>query len=184
MAEWALFISISALVLSIMALPTALQMFYGRPNILTSYGVIPVNGQLHLVCTLQNLPIKNKFLKALGIRRETAESVRANYTIADETGKIIADNVIAAIRHIFEGDFKGRVNLKLEASIPASDIYTDFALAYYAGGMVGLVGDDYHQNIVLPIGKYSATIKIKIAEKEIEKTKRFVVEEKGFGWRE
>jgi len=184
MAEWALCISILAFALSLIALPTALQMFYGRPNIHTSYGVTPVNGQLHLVCTLQNVPIKNKFLKALGIRRETAESVRANYTIADETGKIIADNVIAAIRHIFEGDFEGKVNLKLEASIPASDIYTDFALAYYARGMVGLVGDDYHPNTILPIGKYTASIKIKIAEKEIEETKHFVVEEKGFGWRE
>lgn len=184
MAEWALFISALAFVLSLIALPAALQMFCGKPNIQTSYGVIPVDDQLHLVCTLQNSPIKNKFLKALGIRRKTAESVSAKYTIYDERGNIIAEDVIAAIRHIFGGDFEGKVNLKLDVSIPASETYTDFALVYYAGGMADLIGDECHPTTVLPIGKYTALIKIKSAEKEVEETKHFVIEEEGFGWRE
>jgi hypothetical protein len=184
MAEWALGISILASALSVMALPAALQMFCGKPDIKIHYGVIPVEDQLHLVCTLQNPPIKNKFLKALGIRRKTVESVRAKYTIYDERGNIIAEDVIAAIRHSFGGGFEGKVNLELDVRIPASEAYTDFALAYYAGRMVSLVGDECHPTTVLPIGKYTASIKIKSAEKEIEETRHFVVEEKGFGWRE
>lgn len=184
MAEWALLISALAFALSLIALPAALQMFCGKPDIQTSYRVIPVEDQLHLVCTLQNPPIKNKFLKALGIRRKTAESVSAKYTIYDERGKIIAEDVIAAIRHIFGGGFEDEVNRTLDVSIPASEAYTDFALAYYAGMRVGLVGDEFHPSTVLPIGKYTASIKIKLAEKEMEETRHFVVEENGFGWRE
>jgi len=184
MAEWALGISILASALSVMALPAALQMFCGKPDIQIHYGVIPVEDQLHLVCTLHNPPIKNKFLKALGIRRKTAESVSAKYTIYDERGNIIAEDVIAAIRHIFGGSFEGEVNRTLNVSIPASETYTDFALAYCAGLTVGLIGDEFHPSTVLPIGKYTAAIKIKLAEKEIEETRHFVVEEEGFGWRE
>jgi hypothetical protein len=184
MAEWAFSISLIALALALIGLPAALQMFYGKPDVKTSYGVRPVDDQLHLVCALQNPPIKNKFLKALGIRRKTAESVSAKYTIYDERGKIIAKDVIAAIRHIFGGGFKDEVNLTLDVSIPASEAYTDFALAYYAGMRVALVGDEFHPSTDLPIGKYTASIKIKLAEKEIEETRHFVVEEKGFGWRE
>lgn len=184
MAEWAFFISFIALALALIALPAALQMFCGKPHIKTSYRVIRVYEQLHLVCTLQNPPIKNKFLKALGIRRKTAESVSAKYTIYDERGNIIAEDVIAAIRHIFGGSFEGEVNLTLDVSIPASETYTDFAIAYCAGRTVALVGDEFHPSTDLLIGKYTASIKIKLAEKEIEETRHFVVEEEGFGWRE
>lgn len=163
---------------------TGIVSIYGRAHLDLSYKVVPVDGQLHLVCVIQNAPIKNRFLKAIGVWRETAEDVSVEYNINDVKGNPIVHDVLARIRHVFDGGFEGKVASKLHTRIPSSVAYTDFALAYYDStiNQVIVVGDEVTEYMILPIGKYHATIKIQMVEQTINETKDFVVDITGFGW--
>lgn len=86
--EW---LGLLGVVLALVALPTAFQMFFGRPTIEFVCSVEHGDKGSILQCRLLNPAIENRFLKWLGVRREAAY-IHAAYKIwSQETGELIVD---------------------------------------------------------------------------------------------
>ncbi len=68
--DWALIVAIIALVVAVMALPTVFQMIWGKPKLKIDYD--NMNGY-RLWIKLQNVPITNKFLAAMGVNRNSLD---------------------------------------------------------------------------------------------------------------
>ena len=89
-----------ALGLALMALPTLLQMIFGKPVITIDFGIkAGVVGDI-LQCQLFNFPIKQRLLRILGVRRMVAEDVGAHLTIIklnkrDEIIDVVMPHIMA-----------------------------------------------------------------------------------------
>ncbi len=85
-----LVISIIALVVALMAIPTILQMFFGRPHLnFEADDFTGPEGKI-LVIAIKNLAVKSRLLRLMGVERETGD-VNAFFDIQElGTGKIIA----------------------------------------------------------------------------------------------
>lgn len=75
--EW---LGIAAVALAVMALPTVLQMFAGRPKITFGFSEILTHDTKLLRIEIRNLPVSNAFLKFCGVRRDNAH-ITAGYTV-------------------------------------------------------------------------------------------------------
>ena len=83
---WAFIVSIIALVVALMALPTVFQMIWGRPKIFiqfTDTALSHIPSVRVLWCELTNPPMINPLLKRFFIRRMPAEDVVVHYSIRD-----------------------------------------------------------------------------------------------------
>lgn len=87
MGDWQLLLGIAALVVALMALPTAFQMLWGRPRITFRFSRVVADDGLsvHLLAHLFNLPVTNKFLVWLGVKRDDAH-FHAHVLVKDSQG--------------------------------------------------------------------------------------------------
>jgi hypothetical protein len=92
----ALIISVVALVISIMTLPTAFQMICGKPKIRVKFEKTILNEMTLLRSYLWNEPVKNRFIRSLGVTREPVE-VSASISVEKSTGELVTPLVIATI---------------------------------------------------------------------------------------
>lgn len=97
-----------------MATPYILQMLWGRPTIKMQFenGVKEVDR--FLLVYLSNPPIKNKLLRKLGVRRETIQSLTAQFRISElGSGRVIIPSRQARIYSDDDPDDKGRFRTTL-----------------------------------------------------------------------
>ena len=173
MALWALIISILALGVAIMALPTVFQMVWGRPNIGVTF-IDTTDKKAHrkyLHCQIINYPLENRYLQKLGVYRRPIDDVNIFFSVEDvEKHKIVVADIMATI-YTTQND-KPMISVSLPVSnIPAminlvearDDGYTN-TMAHYEA-----------KNIQLPVGEYCAVVKVKTSEIEKEFHRNFFV---------
>lgn len=79
-----------------MAVPSLLQMIWGRACIETEFKVATRGNTRSILVFLKNPPVKNRVLKLLGVRRETVQSFTAEYRISEQGSKTIIDPIRVA----------------------------------------------------------------------------------------
>jgi len=162
-------ISIIALVVAIMALPTIFQMIWGKPKLMILFGVKEIPDGKILQCELVNPPIRNKLLKRLGIRRVTAEDIMGRFYIEEYGSRrvVFPGEVPKIITH---NGTEGHQRIGLAASFfPA---IFGIVLSSYTDKRVYVFEE---QETVLPPGKYCACIHVTMEGKPFEKQRNFVV---------
>jgi len=164
--QWISFLVVLiALAVAIMAL---LPFFFGKPKLEISLRVLDLPGERYLQCNITNLPIDNRFLKLLGVRRNVAEEVNALFSIEDaRTSKMIVKYVLPEIK-----DVRGTISEGV--SIPGCTTPADFVLVATSNeGNTIIIGDS--SNTVLTVGEYYADIFVKAGEIEVKHRRKFFV---------
>jgi hypothetical protein len=159
MAVVALIISIIALILAVATLPTIFQMIWGRPRLIVSFDIIEGDDSRFLVARIYNYPIKNGFLRILGVRTQSAEDVNAKVTIKGCDSKRVISDVVADIK-TYTG-LPDAQRICLPASIFPASI-----------GIVEVNDSDgkakvYEKDILLTAGSYSVSLQVISAHKTI-----------------
>jgi hypothetical protein len=172
--DWALIISIIALVVATVALITWGQMIWGRPNL-----KVEVRGQhiYGLECLIQNVPITNKFIKNIGVRRDTVQDLSVFISIRDNSigdsieiqiycdiGKriLLFDDIKSKHIHLPASKYVARANL-----IRAGKKRPETIIRAY------IIDDDGQLGKELREGSYSLYVNVCADDKEIEITKKF-----------
>jgi hypothetical protein len=87
---------IAALVLGVMAVPSILQMVFGRPRVVWNFEKFVDRQERALGIFLRNPPISNAFLKRLHVRRDAVQSLTGTLRIS-EAG---SSKILVPILHI------------------------------------------------------------------------------------
>lgn len=88
-----LIIGIVALVFSVLAIPTALQMFYGRPHLTFEADDFTGPDGRILLIAIKNPPVSNRLLRLASVERESAD-VSGFFDIQEQgTNRILARSV-------------------------------------------------------------------------------------------
>jgi hypothetical protein len=163
-AQWEWVALILGGVALIMAIPPLIQMKWGAPKIHLSFEIDEEVEFRYLVCEIYNEPITRGILYHLGVRREIANDVRAEFEVFDaNTNKLICPISIS--------DIKTQAGVSAERiSLPASILPASFVIAFAAKGFPG-VGCANEPSTYLPIGYYKAKIGI-LSSNTIYKTER------------
>ena len=93
-------ISVIALVLAIIALPTVFQMVWGRPNVdvIFTDSKDKRNQRKYLHCQIVNLPLENRLLQRFGVYRRPIDDVHAFFSVEDiKTHKMVVTDIMASI---------------------------------------------------------------------------------------
>jgi len=161
-----------------MATPSILQMLLGRPKIKMQFenGVKEVDR--FLLVYLSNPPIKNKLLRKLGIRRETIQSLTAQFRISElGSRKVIIPSRQARIYSDDDPDDKGRFRTTLPPtfSVAASimvvfwDVEKDKAI---------VLPDRLREASALPEGAYQVHIIFLVDGDPISVSHQFIIGKK------
>lgn len=67
----------------VMAAPTIFQMVWGRPLVRVRFDRGVEDGERLLPMYLENPPVKNRLIKRLGVRRQTVQSLTAQFQISE-----------------------------------------------------------------------------------------------------
>ncbi len=119
--EWLVWVGsiagIIALGLGVVMLPTVLQMFWGRPSLNTRFEPGVKGRQRWLQVFLENRPIEKQWLKKLGVRGDTLQSLNVSFRLAEVgSGRIIVPIRQARIYTDDTGDTLGRFRVSLPAT--------------------------------------------------------------------
>jgi hypothetical protein len=86
--QWiALFGGLVGLAISILAIPAALQMFFGRPSPRLAFETVSSATHVALQCHITNKPVQSRVLKALGITRQSTTITAALRFMEQGTNK-------------------------------------------------------------------------------------------------
>jgi len=103
----ALVIGLIALLVSAVSVPSALQMFWGGPLLRFDFGELDGSDMKVFYCTIYNVPIQNRTLQKVGVRREPAViSVRFRICEAG-SNRIVLDTAQAKLFDIANPESKG-----------------------------------------------------------------------------
>jgi hypothetical protein len=90
-AEWT---GLAALVVGIVVLPTLFQMVWGRPHLSFRKRVLSDGEQTGLALDVFNYAVENKFLIAVGVRKEVASVTAVQKIRSMDTGKFLFPAVV------------------------------------------------------------------------------------------
>ena len=85
--DWGDVVAVVALLVALMALPTAIQMFWGRATLRISFEARPSTRKEDVIilwCQLLNPPVTNRLLRVLHVEREEIKDALAHYQLRDE----------------------------------------------------------------------------------------------------
>lgn len=164
----ALVISILALVVAAMTLPTMFQMVWGKPKIAQRFVAVDEPLSITLVCEVRNEPIRNGILKRLGIRRSPTIVTASSQLFEQGTNKPQRNVVIP---HIITHDGHLGQRAIVESSI--SPITIPIAFVRKKDGKVFQYDSPYFETVddlqnPLPIGAY--TIKVVLTIEDVDLT--------------
>lgn len=167
----AFIISIVALVVALMVLPTVFQLFCGKPKLIIDFGVQEVKGGKVLQGELYNQPIRSRSLQILGIRRMVAEDVVVHFAIGEggDGSKTIAQIIPSLISHTGTAPAQ-RINL------PPSIFPSQFGIATVedAEALVRV----FQQDTILVSGLYRVFVEVVMEGKTITAQRNFKVIDK------
>lgn len=152
-----------------MAIPSVLQMVWGRPKLMVRLGVLETEPGRILQAELINPPIQNRLLKWLGVRRMTAEDVMATFFIEEYGNR----------RVVFTGEVPKIVTYNSTGghqriSLAGSPFPAVFGIVLGSSADKKVYIFEEHQT-VLPPGKYCACIHVTVEGRPLEKQGNFVV---------
>jgi hypothetical protein len=153
---WAYIISGIALVVAIMALPTVLQMFFGKPKVEIGLGIDHFENRVILECKIWNTPVTNKFLKIMHVKRMPIDDLTAFFKIRKEdTDLVLLPGYFPKIRN-FSGISAQRIRL------PASPMHASLGVVYKRlKGPAKLFEEGPKANKAnLDVGRYIASITV------------------------
>jgi hypothetical protein len=180
--EWqwlGLIIGIVGFILALLATPSALQMFFGRPHIQIEFGTRTRQGLVGsyeqvMECQLYNRPIKRAWVRALGIRRTPAEDLCAFYTIQEVgSNRMLRDGRLAHITGPAEPE--ARTHVILPASIRPST-FPISSTTMVEGGSTTLL-DPEHPEPLAP-STYVVSVVVTSGEDEFRGASQLVI-----GWK-
>ena len=158
-----LIISIVALAISIMAFPTALQMFFGGPRLSVDFQEMDSDIGQRLVCMIYNIPIKNRALHMIGVKRDPA-IISANYQILESgTNRVLLDTARGYLI-----DIGGNINQGVPRATILDDSPVSFACLLHkqADAEAVAMNLDTKQQVVLPPGRYRVEIAVRSGSTE------------------
>ena len=161
----ALIISLVAVVVGVIAL---LPLKYVPAKIVVDYDEVETTNLHYLGCNLYNMPIRNRLLVGLGIRREAAKDVIARFMIIESGTKRVVCPFIEVTMKKEEGVTARRITL--EASLVA----VGFVIIYFAKEE-GIVRVCKKQKQVIGLGNYIARIEVLVGDKVHLAEHEFVV---------
>jgi hypothetical protein len=160
------------------ATPSILQRLWGRPKIKIEFENGVKEMDRFLPVYLSNPPIKNKFLKRLGVRRETVQSLTAAFRISElGSGKIIIPSRQARIYSDDDPDDKGRFRTTLPPTFSvAASIMVVLWDAKKSQAVV--LPDRLREASALPEGAYRVRIIFSIDGDPIPVSRQFIIGKK------
>lgn len=181
--QWAgLIISVVALVIGVVALPSAMQAAFGAPKLRLSLDSKDIGGHRVLRCVIHNVPVRNRALRLLRVHRSAAEDVTAHFRIREDgTGRVVNDLVQAMLIPMGMGGPPPSQRIRLAASfLPAT---LPIVATRKEGGDTWIfwtnpssTGDlDPENGQVLPPGIYVADIVVTASEAQHWLAGRFAV---------
>ncbi len=151
-------IGILALVVAIVALPTAAQMFWGRPKVSLSVHQEQADWGKMLTCRIANQPIDSSFLRKIRVYRQDASDVAVSFTIRKE-GK--GRETLAEV----EPDIRIRSGKETsDTRIPGSRNYRWFSLVVWRNKCNDVVVAGPEPVRPLRPGRYVASIRVSSTE--------------------
>ena len=163
-------LSIIAFGLAVMTLPTAFQMWWGRPSLSIEYERERLDPGVGLNCRIENVPLKRKLPSMLGVVRETAYAVKVSAIIRESgSGKTLSQII---------------PNINVEGAPPSSraDLHPGvpaFAMLVFQGqdgvAFVGPPKDDGTETALSP-GEYDCEVTVTCGAKFSKVQATFVVE--------
>ena len=136
-----------------MAVQPFVKMIWGNPKMSFAFHVEDMEKQCYYGCEIHNMPITNKLLRKLGVRRDLAQDVTAAFEIQERgTGRVICPLTPALIK-TQEGVGAWRV------SLPASIFPATFAIVFVdkADSEVRVMRED---KVLLALGTYTARVQV------------------------
>jgi hypothetical protein len=105
----ALVIGIIALLVSLVTLPSAFQMFWGGPKLYFDFLELDGSDVKRLYCSISSVPIQNRTLQRLGVRRESAV-VSAKFRICEAgSNRIVLDTAQAKLVAVGNPEDRGSI---------------------------------------------------------------------------
>jgi hypothetical protein len=163
--------TVIALVVGALTLPSAFQMWWGRPKLTIGFTAAFLNDQFVLHGHIRNEPISCKILRAIGVRRDET-TISAQYGVADAaTNQHFPDRRVKL--NVEQGQVSYRV--VLASGLPAVAVFVSHTPGQ--ANAVLLAQDVTHENIPLPPGRYNLTLRVYDQAGKIARTESFVVGE-------
>jgi len=158
--EWEWVAIVLAGVGIVMTTPNILQMVWGRACVETIFEVSDEDNKRSLVILLKNPPVQNKILKALGVKRETVQSLTAEIRI----WKSDIGDPIVPIRHVrlfSDEDISNKGSNRMVLP-PTYSVSASMMVAMWDNEKKGAIvlGDRLRKPLLLSGGKYRAQILI------------------------
>jgi hypothetical protein len=168
----ALICSIVALAIGVMTLPTAFQMFFGRPKIAFDFCDLHKAGAHLLHCDISNEGIKSRFLRFIGVTRSRTE-ISAFFAIFEyKTDKVVLPQIPAQITTDREAGW--------QVSLPFSVAPARIALIVDNGAGAAIVPQSDSEMVSLEMGKYRIEIDvITDTQKSFKGTKYAIIGQRG-----
>jgi hypothetical protein len=154
-SPWGFIAIVLSIIGIVMAAPTFIEMFWGRPQIKVtlSQNVRAQKEGLAIGMHIQNEPIKSKFLDMLGVNRRTAEDLTCWYEIRDKHSNI---EVVQQFSPVIEnGNDRATARINLAASPLQA-----FAMLGAVMGKKFYFGDEDNPGQVAQCGDYVVTVTV------------------------
>ena len=168
--SWAGFwLGVVALLISLVTLPTALQMFFRRPKVEIEFDSNYLDGMHRLKCHIFNRGIKSKFLRRLGVVRTPVE-ISASASISEYgTNKMI----VSLLRARLSTDKESGLHVEL----PFSIVPARFNIVGYIQdkGAFIISQDDDPDCIVLDRSAYRVKVDVITAHQGLITEIRFII---------
>lgn len=176
---WAdIIVSFIAFGIALVALPTVLQMFWGRPVLELEFSRAVEDRTRALVVFVKNPPVKSRLLKGLRVRRDTIQSLTASFRVSESGSR----KVIAPILHaLFYTDEELNPIARQRISLPPTyTVGTSFSVAVWKDDEEGtvLVPDRLRQPLRLNPGLYHVQVIMLVDGQQKRYERRFLVGER------
>ena len=166
--EWIdVVLSVIAFVLVVWTVPTACQMWWGRPSIDVEFRTQSLDPGVGLECLITNKIISNKILKNIRVRRDAAYQLSATAIIREgRTGKFIAQEKLK----IESGGDKSLFRIDLHAGIA---VWTTVVYRPRGSETAYLAPWKDKEDVEMKVGEYECEVRIEWGQEAITKRRTF-----------
>lgn len=154
--QWTgLWVSIAALGLGLFALPTALQMFFGRPKIRLEFNTAVVKRSKVLRCYVINEYITNEFFRFVGVTRDPMViAIGFGVVRAGSNEEVV--NIVRPLINVETG--KPQLRVRLSGRLPA--IFAVASIDEEGKAAIMNRDEDEGGHIDIPQGRYIVKISV------------------------
>jgi hypothetical protein len=151
----------------ILALPPALQKYFGTPKIKLKFQTVIVERNYALDCIISNVPVRSKLLKSFGVTRVAAD-IRAYFQIFEAGTERVISEACRALIDDRTGDIGERARIPGGFEATARLIFAD-----HNTGQTSILNN--RRQINLAPGIYDLAITIVVSGKNVTDKHRFYV---------